>query len=54
MQLTGCSMSTAQRKVMQVRNANGKASGKSITLKEYCKYEDFNYDDVVKSLYKND
>jgi len=50
MQVSGCSYSTANRKLNQVKDAKGKKDLHQITIKEYCEYWSLDYEVYCRFL----
>lgn len=48
--ITGCSESTAGRKISLVKNTLGKRETQLLSIKEFCDFYDLNYNDVLKQL----
>lgn len=52
MNILGKSHSAAQRRYATIKDALGKKNYQCITIKEYCDYEGFDYDTVIKTYIK--
>ena len=50
MTLTGCSKNTAYKKLKHVRQAINKAGNMTLTISDFCKSENLNYEHVIKLL----
>ncbi len=50
--ITGCTLNSAQKEHKAVRDALGKKSTKRLTVVEYCKYYEFNLEEIVAYINK--
>lgn len=48
--ISGCSETTAARKILLCKLAYDKKDFQALTIKEYCLYYDYNYQEVLKQL----
>lgn len=48
--IKGQSVDTARKLLRTIRDARGKASRKPITIKEFCEYEDLDYEEVFNMI----
>jgi len=53
MKLNGKSASTARKQIQEVKKSLNRLKHQKVSIKEYCNYFGFNYDDVASALSKS-
>lgn len=48
--ISGCSKDTAARRIQQAKDAIGKEKHQALTIREYCTYFGYDFEEVVKNL----